>query len=749
MNKFYIRVDASNNIGIGHLIRCFTIAAYLKKKGHNPVFLTKSEHLKDSISSRGFEVEILSDSTVTDEISFIGSMINPKINNIIILDINNYNTFENVETYTRFIIDLKKLQLYVLAFEDFKVHPYPSDVVIIPYVGAEKINVSSKKSNFLIGPEYFVLSEQFSEVKKAVIAKEVSQIMISMGGSDASGITLNILESLNRSRIKAHLNVIMGQFSKTEDFQIRDSLGDYQGSYNIRRSVTNMAEIMCEADLAIINSGLTKYETASIGIPSIVISINDYHYEIMEEFTNFGSAVNIGIADNKIGNKVVDCIYDLTKDYEKRKRMSESGKALIDSNGIKRILSSIPSEIFANLKIANKMKCPACESLSIEKYIETDLTTFFFPVPEEVVEKIKQEPIKIEICKHCSHVFQVEVNKKTLDLIYGEFYSYYNLDTSVEFQEVYRERTIDFIKKVISIKQNNKILDIGCGEGTYFPFFQEKGYECFGFEPSKKANIAKEKNPDAQISDVYFESSKRNVFEVDFEVILMNWALEHILDIDSFFDKLESYLKIGTRLIIQVPDLQYYIDNNLALFYVHEHINYFTKESLSILLERRGFKIISTKNRDCPSLLICGEYTGKKIRRKINNSEFVELKKAFLSNNEELKENIRNLINDYEEIIIYGMGLVSYWISDHCIKSDDLNKIVLVDDNEYYQGKIVPSFNKKLTQYVKGHELKHTLIIISTSPVYYSKIKKVIGDRFTGVYSIATIESNRIVIENH
>jgi len=392
-------------------------------------------------------------------------------------------------------------------------------------------------------------------------------------------------------------------------------------------------------------------------------------------------------------------------------------------------------------------KCPVCGSLYTEDYLDINLTSFFFPVPEDVIKKIKKEPFRLKICQDCSHIFQAEIKKDLINLIYNEFYMYYNLDTSIEFQDVYRTRTIEFMKGVLSQKKDLKVLDIGCGEGTYFPFFETIGYKCFGIEPSGKAKIAKERNPHANISDEYFETSETNIFNTEFDIILMNWALEHIVEIESFFKKLKKYVKIGTKLIIQVPDIQYYIDNNLALFYVHEHINYFTIETLSLLLERKGFQIIGQKYRDCPSILICGEYTGTESKKEINYSESLRTKKKFIEENDELKNKLNEILLKSEKIILYGMGLLAFWIGDFCLDKVDLGKIELIDDNEYYHGKVVPLFNKKLKVFSQGYNLDETIILICTSPIYHNKIRKVIKNKFIGNYKIATIKNNDIVIE--
>jgi 2-polyprenyl-3-methyl-5-hydroxy-6-metoxy-1,4-benzoquinol methylase len=390
-------------------------------------------------------------------------------------------------------------------------------------------------------------------------------------------------------------------------------------------------------------------------------------------------------------------------------------------------------------------KCPACGSENIEDYLDTNLTTFFFPVPEKLIEKVKKEPFRLKNCTECSHIFQTEIKTLLLTLIYNEFYAHYNLDTSIEFQEVYRDRTVKFMQEILSHEKNQNVLDIGCGEGTYFPFFENTGYECYGIEPSEKGKIAKEKNPKAHISDTFFENIETNIFGTTFNVILMNWVLEHIAELEPFFEKLKEYINLGTKLIIQVPDIQYYIDNDIALFYAHEHINYFTIETLRILLERKGFKIVGEKYGDCPAALICGEYTGIENKNTVFLPDLLKIKKDFLVKNEELRRKVKKILSENEKMIFYGIGLVSFWISEFCLNKNDLEKIELIDDNTYYRGKVVPSFNKKIRVFPRGYNMDNTLILISTSPVYHDKIAKIIKDNFMGNYKVATISNNDIV----
>ena len=56
--RIVIRVDASLEIGSGHLMRCLTLAEILKENGANVQFITRKHkgNLINNISSKGFSV---------------------------------------------------------------------------------------------------------------------------------------------------------------------------------------------------------------------------------------------------------------------------------------------------------------------------------------------------------------------------------------------------------------------------------------------------------------------------------------------------------------------------------------------------------------------------------------------------------------------------------------------------------------------------------------------------------------------
>jgi len=348
------------------------------------------------------------------------------------------------------------------------------------------------------------------------------------------------------------------------------------------------------------------------------------------------------------------------------------------------------------------------------------------------------------------------VDKKIIDNIYSDFYKHYNLDTSIEFQKIYRERTIKFISDNLTSNKKNSnetstILDIGCGEGTYFPFFSDLGYDCYGFEPSKKNILAKKNNPSAIISSSYFENHADNIFNIQFNVVLLNWVLEHVLELENFFTVLKTYCKQGTKIIFQVPDLLYYVEHDLYLFYVHEHIHYFTPFSLNQCLNRFGFRLLTYKNADCPSLLICAEYTGATIESSFSNEidQSINSIDNFIFRGKELGESANKIFNKYHEVFFYGAGTATYWLGEFYLKNDIKKKVRIIDDNEFYFNKYVPSFECLITKLDEVKLVNKAVFFIGTSPVYHKMIINKLTENVIGDYDIIIIENNKFNVINN
>jgi SAM-dependent methyltransferase len=124
---------------------------------------------------------------------------------------------------------------------------------------------------------------------------------------------------------------------------------------------------------------------------------------------------------------------------------------------------------------------------------------------------------------------------------------------SIYFQQQYlnsKEYVIPFINKYFQIKQNLKVLEIGCAEGGVLKAFTEQGCICTGVElsSSKVENAHKFMKHEVEKGLINFIC--KNIYDVDFmaefhqhfDLIILKDTIEHIHNQEKLIGDLKHYL---------------------------------------------------------------------------------------------------------------------------------------------------------------------------------------------------------------
>jgi len=334
-----IRVDASHTIGNGHLARCLIVAKYLKSKSWKIDFITAEQQSKQIIEQSGFSCKKIEHNDTVP-----ADLISKSRKNIIISDINTPAIYSSQKTYKDYISRIHKQADLLATFEDMIDMPYPADVVIIPYCGAERLEIDRADGliKYLLGPRYFPLKEDYKD-KEKIISKSVKNIAIIMGGSDPEKITLKVLEALNKIKVDVFITVLIGGLSEITDQDITDCSGNIIKNIVIKRDVSNISNIFCESDLAFTNSGLTKYELSAAGVPMIILSNTDQQSKYSDIFASVSGSIHLGYHVIVSNTDIANAYKYICNNYNKRKRMSAKGLTLIDGKGVGLIYKELES----------------------------------------------------------------------------------------------------------------------------------------------------------------------------------------------------------------------------------------------------------------------------------------------------------------------------------------------------------------------------------------------------------------------
>ena len=135
-----------------------------------------------------------------------------------------------------------------------------------------------------------------------------------------------------------------------------------------------------------------------------------------------------------------------------------------------------------------------------------------------------------------------------------------------------------------------KILDVGCGAGTFLIVAKGLGWTVTGVEPTKAA-VETARRFGLDVYHGYVEEYEKDT-DIRFDVVTCFEVLEHVADPIAILKSIKNLLKPGGVLVISVPNL----DDPYCLFQRHPHtipplhINFFNRRSLQRALENAGLE---------------------------------------------------------------------------------------------------------------------------------------------------------------
>jgi len=345
-----IRADASNEIGIGHVMRCLNLADVLRARGAQVLFVCRKldGDLFDHIKERGYEVSQLPQKIDVHEQTIMlsedahetVSILKSKGDRVDWLIIDHYAIDANWER------ELKSSVEKIMVIDGLKNRPHECDLLLDQNDYAVKERHHEQVPSYcrqLLGSRYALLSEEFS--KKRMITKRsglVKRILVTFGGGDINAVTLKALRAIVDLNMK-HLEVVvvLGKCSHRED-EIRSTLAALPHARTISHA-SNMADLMIRCDLAIAAGGMTKLELCALGVPSIIVTLANNQRASTEYLGAKGALIYLGHDEEVTSGQILDSFRSLMGDSEKLIRLSKKATSFVDGKGAERVCQELMS----------------------------------------------------------------------------------------------------------------------------------------------------------------------------------------------------------------------------------------------------------------------------------------------------------------------------------------------------------------------------------------------------------------------
>jgi UDP-2,4-diacetamido-2,4,6-trideoxy-beta-L-altropyranose hydrolase len=304
------RVDGSPHIGMGHIMRCLTLAKEFKANGYLIYFfsINYNNNVKSKILSLGFNVidlpdiglELLDDMRPAIELYQIQDSRNCKSN------INIKFNFVFVDNYRLNYIWEKEILGHcekIIVIDDLANRKHKCDYLIDQSFNRNELDYQDlieNGTNLLMGLKYAILRKEFLDCipkakKKRKLTVEIKKVLVCFGGGDNTDIIIKSVDSL----INCDFYGVI-QISVTENCSGINRIKDrYKYKKNILIDVNSipMPLKILDADLSIGAFGSMSWERCSLGLPTISIKIADNQEYIAKSLDDAGVIVRSNITN--------------------------------------------------------------------------------------------------------------------------------------------------------------------------------------------------------------------------------------------------------------------------------------------------------------------------------------------------------------------------------------------------------------------------------------------------------------------
>jgi UDP-2,4-diacetamido-2,4,6-trideoxy-beta-L-altropyranose hydrolase len=359
----FFRVDASLQIGTGHVMRCLTLADALSSRGAECGFICRAHpgNLIEFIRKKGYHVHSLPSAPVggasmlaaTNEsllahATWVGVsqredalecavVLSEQPADCLILD--HYGLDACWET------ELKPYYRKLLVIDDLADRPHQCDLLLDQTFArnpADYQTLVPADCTLLCGSQYALLRPEFASLRDCSLQRRKGQplgkLLITMGGVDKDNATGEVLRVLHSSKLPAdcHITVVMGPTAPWLA-EVRQLAEEMPWTTTVRVGVDDMAQLMADSDLAIGAAGSTSWERCCLGLPTIMLLLAENQTKVAQELELAG-AVKLLKSQDQVLTELPVLLDSLVSSPSLRQAMSMTAAGIVDGGGVARII---------------------------------------------------------------------------------------------------------------------------------------------------------------------------------------------------------------------------------------------------------------------------------------------------------------------------------------------------------------------------------------------------------------------------
>jgi SAM-dependent methyltransferase len=207
-----------------------------------------------------------------------------------------------------------------------------------------------------------------------------------------------------------------------------------------------------------------------------------------------------------------------------------------------------------------------------------------FPKQSEL-SNVNRYDLSLMFCNECKLVQTDSIIDS--DVLFKDYRYMSSIGLSEHFKSV-----ADMYKDKFNLNNQHKILEIGSNDGVLLEPLIKLGLNVVGIEPAVNiSNIAVSKGCNV-VNDYFNEVTALKYFQEKFDLIISNNCFAHIDNIRSVVRGVKNILKNDKYFVIEIHYLKNLIDELQYDFIYHEHLYYYSLNSLNNLFKQFEMTIV-------------------------------------------------------------------------------------------------------------------------------------------------------------
>jgi spore coat polysaccharide biosynthesis protein SpsF len=339
-----IYCNGGGPFGYGHVKRMTTLARALRdRNGIGAIFaVSGTSDALEPIRRAGFEAVSLPHY----EFAALSKLIETRAPDLLLVDCREGPTRAELAM-------LKPRVAFLVVIDDGDERRLAADRAYYPPVPqVETLEWSGSACTPRIGWQWSLLGLAHTSSKPRPAGARQT-LLVTMGGSDPSGLTLRCAAALSKLDPVFRVRFVIGP--GIADKGVARAIARFSPNFETVEGASDLATEFASADVALAAFGVTAYELGAFGVPALYLSLTEDHALSASAFEKAGMGVSLGVAEKISDAIIVRAVKRLLADTAKRREMRAAGLLTLDGEGGSRVAADIAELVAsrrATLKIA-------------------------------------------------------------------------------------------------------------------------------------------------------------------------------------------------------------------------------------------------------------------------------------------------------------------------------------------------------------------------------------------------------------